>query len=201
MECPKCNHENRADATFCSECAAPLPLACPQCGRALTPASVEAPPPDTGLTEEPSGRSDTPTDAELDITVPNEEPPNETEEISLAPAPQPPGVCPHCGHEAESALRLVLDGGNGNRIERRLGDTPIIIGKDETCDVVIADDDYVSRKHARASLDQDLCYLEDLGSSNGTLLRVRRPIVIEAGDEIVVGSTVVRLVGSSRTTV
>ena len=34
MECPKCHHDNRADAAFCSECAAPLPRTCPQCGRA-----------------------------------------------------------------------------------------------------------------------------------------------------------------------
>lgn len=176
---------------------------CPQCGRALTLASVEASSPDIGLRQESLDRSDsrTATDAELDITVLKEAPPVETQECSPVSAPKPPEVCPQCGHEAESALRLVRAAGDNDPTGLRLGETPIIIGKDETCDVVIATDDFVSRKHARVSLDQGLCYLEDLGSSNGTLLKIRRPVVIEPGDEILVGSTLFRLEGSPRSTV
>ncbi len=35
MSCPSCGHENREDARFCGECAAPLAadLTCPSCGR------------------------------------------------------------------------------------------------------------------------------------------------------------------------
>src|SRR5262249_10091254 len=32
MTCPRCQHENSADATFCDECGARLDTACPQCG-------------------------------------------------------------------------------------------------------------------------------------------------------------------------
>jgi class 3 adenylate cyclase len=32
VECPKCQHKNRRDRRFCSECAAPLPSACLSCG-------------------------------------------------------------------------------------------------------------------------------------------------------------------------
>ncbi len=39
MNCPSCGHENREDATFCGECAAPLAQErpCSACGR-LNPA-------------------------------------------------------------------------------------------------------------------------------------------------------------------
>ena len=42
---------------------------------------------------------------------------------------------------------------------------------------------YLSRRHVRISQDNDLVLVEDLGSSNGTLLRIRRPIVIEPGED------------------
>src|SRR5262245_3875463 len=32
MQCPRCQHENRAGRKFCSECGASLALACPACG-------------------------------------------------------------------------------------------------------------------------------------------------------------------------
>ena len=32
MRCPSCNHDNRADRRFCTECGATLSVACPSCG-------------------------------------------------------------------------------------------------------------------------------------------------------------------------
>ena len=32
MQCPQCQHENRAGRKFCSECGTPLALSCPACG-------------------------------------------------------------------------------------------------------------------------------------------------------------------------
>jgi ribosomal protein L40E len=34
MKCPRCQHENPADAAFCQECGARLETACPSCGTA-----------------------------------------------------------------------------------------------------------------------------------------------------------------------
>ncbi len=39
MQCPQCQHENRDDALFCEECAAPLRHVCSSCGRELRPAA------------------------------------------------------------------------------------------------------------------------------------------------------------------
>jgi class 3 adenylate cyclase len=36
MRCPQCQHENRPQAKFCEECAAPLARTCPNCGTQLS---------------------------------------------------------------------------------------------------------------------------------------------------------------------
>lgn len=69
----------------------------------------------------------------------------------------------------------------------------VMIGKAPESDIPLADDQFVSRRHARLCKDDELLFLEDLGSSNGTYLRVRRPIPLEPGDEILIGRTVLRL--------
>jgi class 3 adenylate cyclase/tetratricopeptide (TPR) repeat protein len=43
MKCSRCQHENRADAKFCEECAAPLPRTCRRCGGQLSPAAKFCP--------------------------------------------------------------------------------------------------------------------------------------------------------------
>jgi len=60
----------------------------------------------------------------------------------------------------------------------------IIIGRDQTCDLVIADRQ-VSRRHARLKPTNDGVLLEDLGSRNGTHLhgnQVKSPRMLEDGD-------------------
>jgi class 3 adenylate cyclase len=37
MHCPSCNHENRPDRRFCTECGATLSVACPACGAPVEP--------------------------------------------------------------------------------------------------------------------------------------------------------------------
>ena len=57
----------------------------------------------------------------------------------------------------------------------------------------LADDDEISRSHARISLDRSgFCAIEDLGSTNGTFvngLRVTGPQTLSVGDTIEVGGT------------
>jgi class 3 adenylate cyclase/tetratricopeptide (TPR) repeat protein len=43
MTCPRCQHENRAGAKFCEECAAPLARACANCGTQLSPTAKFCP--------------------------------------------------------------------------------------------------------------------------------------------------------------
>lgn len=65
-------------------------------------------------------------------------------------------------------------------------DHDLIVGRDETCDIVIADRQ-VSRFHARLSPSGEGVTLEDLGSKNGTFrngTRVDDPALLIDGDQV-----------------
>lgn len=66
------------------------------------------------------------------------------------------------------------------------------IGRDPSNQVVIPDDTFTSRHHAWISYEESDFWLEDLGSTNGTLLNghpVVKRQVLSAGDKIRVGHT------------
>lgn len=67
---------------------------------------------------------------------------------------------------------------------------PIIIGRSPGADIVVGDD-FVSGRHARIFPSGAQAILEDLGSTNGTLLngtRITAPTHVKPGDLIDVGS-------------
>ncbi|NTU70632.1 MAG: FHA domain-containing protein [Coriobacteriia bacterium] len=67
---------------------------------------------------------------------------------------------------------------------------PVVIGRSPGADIVIGDD-FVSGSHARVSPSADTAVLEDLGSTNGTLLNgstVRAPMSLRVGDVIDIGA-------------
>ena len=43
MQCPRCGHDNRAQAKFCEECASPLTRSCAKCGHPLPPTAKFCP--------------------------------------------------------------------------------------------------------------------------------------------------------------
>lgn len=68
----------------------------------------------------------------------------------------------------------------------------LIIGRHSECGLVIVDSS-LSREHAKFEYSNGIFTLMDLGSSNGTTLngkKVRDPVEIRDGDEIVLGGTV-----------
>ena len=61
---------------------------------------------------------------------------------------------------------------------------------------LIADDDYVSSRHARIYPSEGVWMVEDLGSTNGTWLdrsRITSPAVLNPGVPVRIGRTVVKL--------
>ena len=68
-----------------------------------------------------------------------------------------------------------------------------IVGKDEGCALAIPDDEYLSHRHLKFIHRDGKILLEDLGSSNGTFLKIRRPIVLEPDDEILAGTSVLKV--------
>ncbi|HET7405699.1 MAG TPA: FHA domain-containing protein [Mycobacteriales bacterium] len=77
-----------------------------------------------------------------------------------------------------------------------LGETPVTIGRNDDCTLVVSSDDYVSSRHARLTPTSDGWVLEDLQSTNGTYLdgqRVSGPVTVRVGTPIRVGQTAFEL--------
>jgi pSer/pThr/pTyr-binding forkhead associated (FHA) protein len=73
-----------------------------------------------------------------------------------------------------------------------------IIGRAAELDIVLVED-MVSRKHARITTHGGQIVIEDLGSTNGTFVngeKIRRSLIAE-GDRVLVGTSILKLVGVS----
>lgn len=70
------------------------------------------------------------------------------------------------------------------------------IGRAAGCAVPLPDDTFVSQLHARVFVKGDDYWVEDLGSTNGTLLNGRKvtgPVPIRRGDRVQVGQSILEL--------
>jgi len=61
------------------------------------------------------------------------------------------------------------------------------------CDINFPEDDFLSQRHARVLQSGSYTVVEDLGSANGTFLGVRHDQQLESGDEVMIGSQVLRV--------
>ena len=68
----------------------------------------------------------------------------------------------------------------------------IVLGR-ERGDILFPEDGYVSGTHARISLRDEHVYLTDLGSSNGTFLRLRHERTVPPGAFMLMGQQLFRL--------
>jgi hypothetical protein len=76
-----------------------------------------------------------------------------------------------------------------------LGDE-VTVGRAAGCQIIV-DDTYVSQLHARLFMRDGQLLVEDLGSTNGTYLnrgKVSGPMVMQRGDRLQVGNTVLEVV-------
>ncbi|MDR3136609.1 MAG: FHA domain-containing protein [Coriobacteriales bacterium] len=72
---------------------------------------------------------------------------------------------------------------------------PVVVGRSPGADIVI-NADYVSGRHARFALLADALMVEDLGSTNGTLVdggRITAPVQLQAGDLVSIGDVTLRV--------
>jgi len=67
----------------------------------------------------------------------------------------------------------------------------VVLGREQG-DIVFSDDEFISRRHAQITLRQGRPRLEDLGSSNGTYLRVRGQCELMRGDFVRMGDQLLR---------
>lgn len=79
----------------------------------------------------------------------------------------------------------------------------LIVGRAAECDLTL-DTNGASRRHARIYVDERGAWVEDLGSTNGTLLNGERPTpgrrALSSGDRIVIGSQELLALAGKRTT-
>ncbi|HVV51581.1 MAG TPA: FHA domain-containing protein, partial [Polyangia bacterium] len=72
-----------------------------------------------------------------------------------------------------------------------LGQDQVVIGREQG-DIVFSDDKFMSRRHAYLTRKGEGYQLEDLGSSNGTFLRLRDAHFLVPGDVLRIGNVLLR---------
>jgi pSer/pThr/pTyr-binding forkhead associated (FHA) protein len=80
----------------------------------------------------------------------------------------------------------------GYRDVRHLVNNEIVLGREEG-DIVFRDDAFMSRRHAAVTWDGKRAMLTDLGSSNGTFVRLLAPTPLKHGDHVRVGDQLLRI--------
>ena len=117
--------------------------------------------------------------------------------LRLEPMPRPsvsaatgtPWGSPDPGYRAR-LIQLLEGGGTGEVVPLRAGASTV--GR-ETGEVAFPADRYVSGRHARIDVGESAVTLTDLGSSNGTFLRVNGPTDIGPGDQVLLGMQLLRV--------
>jgi signal transduction histidine kinase/pSer/pThr/pTyr-binding forkhead associated (FHA) protein len=90
----------------------------------------------------------------------------------------------------------IVDGVEKGRVFRFENTAEVTIGRDDQCDVSLADPK-VSRRHARIAPREGHLLIEDLGSSNGIRINGLKihNLVLEEGDKIMLGDAVLIVTG------
>ena len=203
--CPACQAAVEAGAKFCC-----------QCGNCLTGPAIEEPAPSPEpLQEAPAPPPPSAPPVQADHTAEQSVAPPPAQAPSSSPSgPEPEQVaaqCNCCGQELEAdhsychqcgasvgqpqrQYQLKYMGqGQSNESVLSMTKAELTIGKLDQCDLVIRGDDYVSRRHARLFQSDGMVLVEDTGSANGTFLRIGKPTLLEAGDEILIGTGIIQL--------
>ncbi|MGH9888663.1 MAG: FHA domain-containing protein, partial [bacterium] len=80
----------------------------------------------------------------------------------------------------------------GYRDVRHLVGEEVVLGREEG-DIVFRDDAFMSRRHAAVTWDGNRVQLTDLGSSNGTFIRIAEPTALKHGDHVRMGDQLLRI--------
>jgi len=102
---------------------------------------------------------------------------------AAAEPPMPPGPSAVVIHTEGAKPRTVAVSGN------------MVMGRAAECDLPL-EDTFVSQQHARLFAKNGSWYVEDLGSTNGTFVNDQRlgaPAMVQPGDRVRVGATVMEL--------
>lgn len=117
-----------------------------------------------------------------------------------------PGLSRPAAATNAEATEYVLDGRDEDGIryllrisgDQLIDDAGVVIGRNPKDSPYIINHSDVSRKHARMRVVQSKVFIEDLGSTNGTLvngqaIEDKGPVTVAHGDQIAIGSVVMKL--------
>ena len=188
----------------CGTAADPGTRFCRDCGHPLgeRPATDPLPAATAPLDPEPAAAAaPAACDTQADAAAATAPPTPATVEHAACTCGQVPAegaaFCHRCGSpvgSGEPGYRLVRVDMPDNGSSVPLSRDELIIGNVSGADLRVPEDEYLSRRHARITRNDGRFRIEDLGSANGTYLRVRQPACLEVDDEILVGKTVLRVV-------
>lgn len=87
-------------------------------------------------------------------------------------------------------VQVISEGRQGNAV--LLGGPQIDLGR-ERGQLTFPGDRFISAIHARVSFDNKTFFAEDLGSRNGTFIRIREEITLQQGDILIIGEQLLRV--------
>lgn len=111
------------------------------------------------------------------------------------PSADPPPAAALRTDPAVTTTSLVVTAGPLRGTTLTLGATPVLIGRAPECTLVL-DDDYASNRHARVFQREGQWWVEDLGSTNGTLVsdqRIEGVVPFKSGARVRIGRTEIEL--------
>lgn len=111
------------------------------------------------------------------------------EPIAAQPTTSPSWGSPDPGYTLR--LRQVIEGGlMGAAFPLKEGDN--LLGR-EVGDITFPTDGFVSGRHALLHVSHQRLVVRDVGSSNGTFIRLPAPAFVEAGDQFLIGRQLLRV--------
>jgi pSer/pThr/pTyr-binding forkhead associated (FHA) protein len=187
VRCPRCGRENDPSFAFCLDCGqalrpAPAPgdTTCASCGAALQPGFRFC-----GICGKPvAGGPPTPKAA-----GPASRPPSGPHAAKPAARPPPPAAAART--TARFRITTIRSDGNPGT-SFALDREEIVCGRSEG-EMRLAADPTVSPRHARFVQANGVLRIEDLGSVNGTFVRLKEPRRIVLGEEFRLGQQLLRL--------
>lgn len=96
------------------------------------------------------------------------------------------------GEDGAAQAALVRLSGDGKTEELPIARGETTLGRKD-CTHTFPDDRYLSRLHARLQFFGRECFLEDLGSSNGTFLAIHERYNLDEDDEVLIGENILRV--------
>jgi pSer/pThr/pTyr-binding forkhead associated (FHA) protein len=197
--CSRCGRENEAGSAFCLDCGQSLRAGpagdptCPSCGAGIRPGMQFC------------GRCGKPVAADPRAAAPSSgkpaaaarpaagEPAARPQPAAMEPPTFPQPAAARSAAARHGALRLsVIRPDGAPAAFFALDREETVCGRTQG-EIRITDDPAVSPRHLRFTLRGGVLRAEDLGSLNGTFIRLRAPRSIGVGDEIRVGRQVLRL--------